>query len=90
MFSHRMHPVRITTAVEERLVLAREDRETASWHLQWYCFISYETPLTNKDSCMCGSVYTNLLPSLDSVTGLVPGQRRLCVAWERDRLLTKG
>ena len=30
MFSHRVHPVRITTAVEERLVLAREDRETAS------------------------------------------------------------
>ena len=59
MFSHRMHPVRITTAVEERLVLAREDRETASWHLQWYCFMRHCTrgDKQRQNSCMCGSVY---------------------------------
>ena len=55
MFSHRVHPVRITTAVEERLVLAREDKETASWHLQWYCFMKHQGSKVN--SCMCGSVY---------------------------------
>ena len=47
MFSHRVHPVRITRAVEERLVLAREDRETTSWHLQWYRFMRHQK--SNKD-----------------------------------------
>ena len=53
MFSHRVYPVRITTAVEERLVLAREDRETASWHLQWYCFMRHQRSNKDKSQFLC-------------------------------------
>ena len=73
--SHRVRPVRITTAVGERFVLAREDRGTASWALASLmvynirCHVCQCETLLLKQSglaCMCGSiggsVYSNLHP----------------------------
>ena len=63
MFSHRVHPVRITTAVEEKLVLAREDREIASWYISNV----YETPEVSEHAEVC--LHRGLHPPLGEPLG---------------------